>query len=77
MTLGESLHPSLPACGDAATSLFFPAANIFPPRPLGDDLFALFMLADTSNLRDNELPSVPVCYAFTRVHTHDSCHLPA
>jgi membrane-associated phospholipid phosphatase len=49
----------------AACFLLFPVANNFPPRPVGDDLPGLFLLADMINLNNNEVPSLHVCFAFT------------
>ncbi len=49
----------------AVCFLLFPVANNFPPRPLGEDPSLLFLLADTINLANNEVPSLHVCFAFT------------
>jgi membrane-associated phospholipid phosphatase len=49
-------------------ALFFilvPASNNFPPRYGSDALPQIFLIADTLNLRNNELPSLHVCFAFT------------
>ena len=51
-------------------ALFFiliPASNNFPPRYSSEALPQIFLLADALNLRNNELPSLHVCFAFTTV----------
>ena len=45
--------------------VLFPASNNFPPRYAGEALPQIFLIADTLNLRNNELPSLHVCFAFT------------
>ena len=49
----------------AACFLIFPVANNFPPRPVAKDTSLLFLLADTINLANNEVPSLHVCFAIT------------
>ena len=49
----------------AVCFLLFPVSNVFPPRPPGADMPLLFVLADTINLANNEVPSLHVCFAFT------------
>jgi len=49
-------------------ALFFillPVSNIYPPRYTGEELPLVFLVADTLNLHNNELPSLHVCFAFT------------
>ncbi len=45
--------------------VLFPASNNFPPRYAGESLPQIFLIADILNLRNNELPSLHVCFAFT------------
>jgi len=42
-----------------------PASNNFPPRYGSEALPQIFLIADTLNLHNNELPSLHVCFAFT------------
>ncbi|MEA3412909.1 MAG: phosphatase PAP2 family protein [Pseudomonadota bacterium] len=49
----------------AAFFLLFPVISNYPPRYGNEALPHIFLIADTLNLHNNQLPSLHVCFAFT------------